>query len=141
MQYLYTVDIHLFSCCEKHLRLLYSNNFSLCNVFTYIFVYFTIQNWSKVFIVPGDNEFQDCQNMVDAWRWWMKCMYILKTMISDIRQTLQFSKLTTLCSIRSLSVIRFWQWQDKSSRCYSEFKWLRHNVRSKHQCRIPTTAT
>lgn len=25
------------------------------------------------FFVPGDNEFQDCQDRAQAWRWWMKC--------------------------------------------------------------------
>ena len=27
------------------------------------------------FFVPGDNEFQDCQDRTQAWRWWMKCKY------------------------------------------------------------------
>jgi hypothetical protein len=25
------------------------------------------------FFVPGDNEFQDCQDVDQAWQWWMKC--------------------------------------------------------------------
>ena len=26
-----------------------------------------------VFFVPGDNEWVDCQDPDQAWRWWMKC--------------------------------------------------------------------
>ncbi len=30
------------------------------------------------FFVPGDNEFQDCQDRAQAWRWWMKCKFEVK---------------------------------------------------------------
>ena len=34
------------------------------------------------FFVPGDNEFQDCQDRTQAWRWWMKCKYNVKVRIN-----------------------------------------------------------
>jgi len=71
------------------------------------------------FFVPGDNEFQDCQNRTKAWGWWMKRK-------SHLPDEILWTDSGSCLTINSSLLHRFREWRNP------EQKWILHVIGSQY---------